>query len=77
MNVDGDTIVRLMLDCGIKVDEENIDFDSKFVDLGIDSLDMANLLLTIEEKYGVSIPDEAVDELVSVKAIVSFLNDRN
>lgn len=44
-----------------------------FVDVGIDSLDVANIFLLIEEKYGVKIPDEEVENLQSISAIIKFL----
>ena len=42
---------------------------------GVDSLDAMSVYLHIEEKYGIKIPDEAVDKLDSVDNIVAYLND--
>ena len=45
-------------------------------DLGADSLDILQLLMTIEEDYGIQIPDEALAEFTVVQDIVDYL-DRN
>lgn len=40
----------------------------------VDSLDMANILLLLEEKYDVKIPDEDMSELQSIDGIVTYLS---
>ena len=45
-------------------------------DLGADSLDILQLLMTIEEDYGIQIPDEELAEFTVVQDIVDYL-DRN
>jgi len=42
----------------------------------IDSLDMANILLLLEEKFEVKIPDEDLSKVQSVDDIVSYLSQR-
>ena len=46
-------------------------------DLGADSLDILQLLMTIEEELGVTIPDEKLAEFETVGDIVSFLESVN
>jgi acyl carrier protein len=48
--------------------------DRPFVDQGIDSLDRMSIFLNIEDAYGVKIPDEEIDKLISVEKIVEYLN---
>ncbi len=43
-------------------------------DLGADSLDILQLLMTIEEDFGITIPDEKLAEFETVGDIVSFLD---
>ena len=43
---------------------------------GIDSLDMLSVFLAIQEKYGIDIPDEDIPNLISIKDIVEYINDR-
>ncbi len=45
-------------------------------DLGADSLDIVDLIQTIEDEYDLSIPDEAVEEIKTVGDIVSYI-DKN
>ncbi|CCH06367.1 hypothetical protein NH44784_024021 [Achromobacter xylosoxidans NH44784-1996] len=45
-------------------------------DQGIDSLSLFNILLILEEREGIKIPDEDLDQLISVQSIVQYLNSR-
>ena len=42
-------------------------------DLGADSLDILQLLMKIEDSYGIVIPDEELSGLVTVQDVVVFL----
>ncbi|MDE5765202.1 MAG: acyl carrier protein [Ruminococcus sp.] len=42
-------------------------------DLGADSLDIVDLIQTIEDEYDITIPDEAVEEIKVVGDIVSYI----
>ena len=42
-------------------------------DLGADSLDILQLLMTIEDTYGITIPDESLAGFVTVGDIVDYL----
>lgn len=42
-------------------------------DLGADSLDILQLLMKIEDNYGIVIPDEELSGLVTVQDVVNFL----
>lgn len=42
-------------------------------DLGADSLDIVDLIQTIEDEYDLTIPDEAVEEIKTVGDIVSYI----
>ena len=42
-------------------------------DLGADSLDVVDLITTIEDEFDISIPDEAVEEIKTVGDIVSYV----
>jgi acyl carrier protein len=45
-------------------------------DLGADSLDVVELLMAIEETFGVSVPDEDVTGLKTVKDIADYIESR-
>ncbi len=42
-------------------------------DLGADSLDLVEILMSLEDEFGVSIPDEQIAEIKTVKQIVDFV----
>ena len=48
--------------------------EAKFVeDLGADSLDTVELVMAFEEEFGIEVPEEETDKLVSVGAVVSYI----
>ena len=50
---------------------ERVTADAKIVDdLGADSLDVVELLSRLEDEYGITIPDEDVESLVTVGDVV-------
>ncbi len=59
----------------INVDEELITMEATLKDdLGIDSLDAMELCMAIEEAYGISIQEEAINTFDSVKKIVEYID---
>ncbi len=50
--------------------------DVPLTEQNVDSLDMANILLLLEETYDVKIPDEDLDQLQSVDGIVEYLSKK-
>ena len=58
----------------LEIDEGKITLDSSFRnDLGADSLDTYELVYTIEEELGVSIPDEKANEFETVRDAYDFI----
>ena len=56
------------------VDREKVTPDAKFIeDLGADSLDTVELVMTFEEKFSVEVPDEDAEKLKSVADVVSYI----
>ena len=52
---------------------ESVTLDSTFVELGIDSLDGMDLLITFEETFKLSIPDEVAQQMKSVRQVTEAL----
>ncbi|MBQ8426072.1 MAG: acyl carrier protein [Clostridia bacterium] len=44
-------------------------------DLGADSLDMVEVLMSLEDEFGVSIPDEEIPNIKTVKDLVEFIDN--
>ncbi len=59
------------------VDKEKVTPEASFVDdLGADSLDVVELVMALEEEFGVEIPEEAAEKIATVKDAVEFLKQR-
>ena len=43
-------------------------------DLGADSLDVVELIMAFEDEFGVSLPDEDVSKMKTVKDIIDYIN---
>ena len=44
-------------------------------ELGADSLDLVEILMSLEDEFGISIPDEAIPEIKTVDDIVNFIQN--
>ena len=53
-----------------KLDPATVTLDSTFEQLGVDSLDAADLLFTFEDTFGVVVPDDAAQSMKSVRDVV-------
>ena len=45
-------------------------------DLEIDSLDLFELVMALEEEYGIEIPSEDLEQITTVGAVVTYLKDK-
>ena len=58
----------------LSVEADEVSLDSNIQDdLGADSLDVVDLITTIEDEFDISIPDEAVEEIKTVGDIVNYI----
>jgi len=58
----------------LNVPEEQLTPEAKFIeDLGADSLDTVELVMAFEEEFGIEVPDEEAEKLVSVGAVVTHI----
>ncbi|WP_295126340.1 acyl carrier protein [Ruminococcus sp.] len=58
----------------LDVDEEKVTTDASITeDLGADSLDVVDLVMSIEESFDLEIPDEEVENIKTVGDIVKFI----
>lgn len=66
----------------IIADQLNIELDkvteeSNFKDdLGADSLDLFNMVMALEDEYGIEIPTEDLEEITTVGAVSKYLKDK-
>lgn len=56
-------------------DEESITMDTTFIDdLGADSLDVVELIIALEEEFGIEIPEAEAEKIVTVGDVVEYIN---
>lgn len=58
------------------VEEENVKENATFIDdLSADSLDIVELVMNIEEEFGIEIPDEDAEKIVTVGDVVKYIKE--
>jgi len=74
-NKEVETKVLKIVSEKLNIGEKSVSLASRFQeDLGADSLDIVELLMEIEEEFGVSISDEESEKLKTVGDAVSFIS---
>jgi acyl carrier protein len=56
-----------------KIDPSTVTLDSTFEQLGIDSLDAADLLFTFEDTFSIVVPDQTAQSMRSIRDVVNGL----
>ena len=72
--MDSNGIREIIDEIVIGIDLSSISDIDIFKESGIDSLDHANVLLAVEEKYDVKIPDEDVGKCASIQQILDYFS---
>ena len=68
-----DQVKKIVVD-HLGIDESKIKPDSKFIDdLGADSLDTVELVMAFEEKFGIEIPDDAAETILTVQNAIDYI----
>ena len=58
----------------LNVDEDDVVVEASFIDdLGADSLDIVELVMALEESFGISIPDEEAEGIKTVGDAVNYI----
>ena len=62
----------------LSVAPDAVKLESKFIeDLGADSLDVVELVMALEEKFEVEIPDSDAEKLITINDVVSYIEKLN
>ena len=70
--------VQTILSRQLRLAPEKITMESLIKkDLGADSLDILQLLMRIEDQYGIVIPDQALAKFETVADVVNYLESQN
>ena len=70
-----ETIKKLVAE-NLGVDEADITEASSFKeDLGADSLDLYELVMALEDEYGIEIPTEDLEQIATVGDVMEYINE--
>ena len=69
--------VKEMVASQLGKSEDEITLESSFIeDLGADSLDLVELIMSMEDEYGLEISDEDAETIITVNDAVKFISER-
>ena len=70
-----DKVKQIIID-QLGVSEDEVKDESSFIDdLGADSLDTVELVMAFEEEFGVEIPDDIAEKILTVKDAIGHLSE--
>lgn len=71
-----DKVIKLVSEA-TKVELSSIKAETSFVDdLNLDSLDMVELMMKMEDEFGVEIPENDTEKLKTIKDVVAYLQTK-
>ena len=60
----------------MQVDPENVTMEAELVnDLGVNSLELADLILLCEEKFSIEVKDDDIHKFITVGDVVKYLEE--
>lgn len=66
--------VKSVVSDKLNVGEDQVSADAKFVeDLGADSLDQVELIMAMEDEFGLKIPEDEAEQLTTVGSAVDYI----
>ena len=77
MAVDVNKIREIVVE-HLGVDPEEVKIESSFIDdLGADSLDTVELIMALEEEFGIEIPDEDAEKIATVQDAITYIESHS
>ncbi|EGO4877724.1 acyl carrier protein [Campylobacter lari] len=74
MKIETKDILEILKEVGVLVDINTLEINKPLKDQGIDSLDMANLFLNLQEKYNIEISIEDTEKLQTIDELINYIN---
>lgn len=69
-------ITELLVD-QLGVDAEDVKLDASFKDdLGADSLDLFEMVMNLEEEYGIEVPAEELENIVTIGDMIKYMESK-
>ena len=77
MSEDVSSKVKKIVADHLGIDEAKVTEESSFIDdLGADSLDTVELVMAFEEKFGIEIPDDAAETILTIQNAIDYINSK-
>ena len=68
--------LKLIVKDQLGIEEDKITMEATFIDdLGADSLDIVELIMSIEEEFDMEIPDNDAEKIVTVSDVVTYIKN--
>ena len=68
--------IRSLLASQLDIEEDRITMDSSFVeDFEADSLDVVDMVMSLEDEFGIEVPDEAVENFHTGGDVVRYVDE--
>lgn len=72
-----DKVKEIIVD-QLGVEEDEVSLESSFIeDLGADSLDIVELIMALEEEFGLEIPDDEAEKISTVNDAVEYIRENS
>lgn len=71
-----ENVKEVIVEAEVLGDASEMKSDVALSDQGIDSLDVVNVYLLLEEKFDVKIPDEDLNKVTTIDEIVEYINNK-
>ena len=69
--------IKSIIASQLNISEDQVTLEANFKDdLGADSLDLFEMVMSLEDEYGVEIPSEDLEKLLTVGDVVNYLKDK-
>ncbi|MBR4945210.1 MAG: acyl carrier protein [Peptococcaceae bacterium] len=59
----------------LSIDAETITLATSFNDLDADSLDVVEVIMALEDEFGIAIPDEVAEKMKDIGAVVDYVSE--
>lgn len=71
-----DTIKKIAIErLGVELTDEIIDSGNSFKDIGVDSLDAIELIVSVEDALDIELSDERLDAVENIKNLADYLSE--